>query len=105
MNSLDSWVHLNPNILLQNDTIEWDKNVSHTIWLASCLEEVPRSLVTNSNLIFLADVENTNKYFINILNAKSSKMPDNIIAFSSGIEQDIKAMIVPKEKFIQMRYS
>ena len=88
-----------PNWLLQwPDSDVWHKNYSHTLWLASDLKEVPRVLLTNAHMLFLAEPGAIGDYMRDRLGAANASVsPDVILAVANILERDVQLMTLPRD--------
>ena len=89
-----------PNWLLQRPNSQvWDKNFSHTLWLASNIAEVPRVLLTNAHMIMLTEPVDIKTFTTDRLGAANATVSSDVIfAVSSTLSQDVQLMTLPKDQ-------
>jgi hypothetical protein len=89
-----------PNKLLKRDHVgDWDKNYSHVIWLASSVDDIPKILASNANMIFISENEQTGLYLKKYIGIDHVIDDSDNIYVITNVQQDIKIMKINKEKF------
>lgn len=87
-----------PNLLL-NTFGNWENNYSHTIWLASSLEDVPKVLLNSAHMTFV--LENAQTYMKKKLGVENSSISsDVILAISSTLRSDPQIMTMSRKRFL-----
>lgn len=89
-----------PNTLQQDKTEIWKKNFSHTIWLATAMSEVPKLVLTNTNILFCTESEQTTDFFKTRMNANYKSTIDQIFVISYTLKSDPSLMILDKKRFL-----
>lgn len=91
---------LNPNMLQQSPEVDWDKNVSHTIWLCDKMGDIPASLLTNSHLVFVLDETNLKEYLLKRVGVANFKYNGSIYVTTSTLSQDMRLMTLARSRFM-----
>lgn len=89
-----------PNVLLHDGSDNWNKNYSHTIWITSSIEDIPRIIVTNSQYCFAIGAHNVNKLLkYKLKTAQDVNFPeDNILVICSSLVIDTKLMMLTRSR-------
>lgn len=91
-----------PNILLQNESDNYKKNYSHTIWFASNVADIPRIVISSSQLCFVFGLDNINQILKSKLGVNQQvNFPDKdiILVISLTLTNDVKLMMLSRKRF------
>jgi len=109
VNENRSWldIHILKNILMPNNLLnsgnnkeDASKNYSHTIWLASDLDDIPKVLLTNFHLLFIMEKEQITDYFNRKLDVAYMASDDIIFVISSILKENTQLMTMKMDRFL-----
>jgi hypothetical protein len=88
-----------PNVLsMYARKDEWAKNYSHTIWLASSIDEIPKVLLTNKHMLFITEPEAILEYSQKIYHIDLQIR--DIFVVTSILACNMQLMTLSKQNFI-----